>query len=342
MSEKKISVIVPCYNVSGWIDCCVKSLVEQTIGIENMECIFVDDASTDDTLEKLLAWERKFPESILVIPCRENHRQGAARNVGLSYATGKYIGFVDADDYVDAEMYGQMYQKAVELHCDVVGSFFIRERRDGKRLYRDETQLQTGVLTVLDTPEKRRQLLVRGLPSGVNTRLYRREIIWKNQLLFPEDIRYEDNYWEAVLLCAISSYYIMDACFYHYVVNEESTVMQQNASHHLDRLVIELMKVEKYKEIDVFDEYHHEIEFQFLRLFFINTIRILFVRFDNIPYDIIYDMQKWVMDLFPDYKKNPYLDDLPPLQKELLKIVEVPLTPEKIEVLAAGYRSVLK
>ena len=166
MSEKKISVIVPCYNVSEFIDRCVKSLTEQTIGIENMECIFVDDASTDDTLEKLLAWERKFPESILVIPCRENHRQGAARNIGLCHATGQYIGFVDSDDYVDAEMYEKMYQKAIDFCCDVVGSFSVRERRDGVRLYRDETQLETEVLAVVDTPEKRD--VYKALPQGTH------------------------------------------------------------------------------------------------------------------------------------------------------------------------------
>jgi Glycosyltransferases involved in cell wall biogenesis len=341
MNEKKISVIVPCYNVSEFIHRCVESLVNQTIGIEDMECIFVDDASTDDTLEKLISWEGKFPESILVVPCQENHKQGAARNVGLSYATGQYIAFLDSDDYVDARMYEAMYQKAVDLKCDVVGSFFARETRDGRQLYRDETGLETEKLVKVDTRAKRKELMVNGLPSGVNTRLYRRNLIIGNHLFFPEDIQYEDNYWGAILLEMVSSYYIIDSCFYHYVVNEASTVMEQNAVHHLDRLVIEVMKVEKYKEDGMFEEYHDEIEFNFLRLFFINTIRILFVRFDQIPYQIIYDMQGWVRELFPNYQRNPYLEKLPPLQLELLKIIQVDLTPEKIEILAQGYRGVL-
>lgn len=342
MVEKKISVIVPCYNVSEFIDRCVSSLVEQTIGIENLECIFVDDASTDDTLEKLYLWEKKYPESILVIACKENHKQGAARNVGLSYATGDYIGFVDSDDYVDREMYWQMYQKAQETGCDVVGSFFVRERRNGQKIYEENTKLERETLVCIDNRDKRRKLFLEGLPAGVCTRLYRKDVIFRNQLLFPEDIRYEDNYWGAILQCWISSYYIMDACFYHYVVNEDSTVMSRNANHHMDRLVIEMMKVEKYKELGVFDEYHDEIEYNFLRLFFINSIRILFVKFDDIPYQIIYDMQKWVKELFPYYLRNPYLTELPPLQQELLKIVEVDLSPEKIEILARGYREVLK
>lgn len=343
MNEKKISIIVPCYNVSKFIDRCVESLVEQTIGIENIECIFVDDASKDDTLDKLTAWEKKFPESILVVACEENHRQGAARNIGLSYASGPYISFVDSDDYVDVEMYERLYRKAAELGCDVVSCLSVRERRDGERLYENnKSPTDIEKLVTVDSDEDRKRLMLRGISPGVWAKLYRRELIFDHGLLFPEDIRYEDNYWGALLANVVSSYYVMDVCFYHYVVNEESTVMQQNASHHLDRLVIELMKVEKYKEIGVFDKFHDEIEINFLKLFFINTIRILFVRFDEIPYDIIYDMQHWVRELFPDYMGNPYLNTLPPLQMEILKIAGVDLTPEKIEILADGYRSVLR
>lgn len=342
MGQKKVSVIVPCYNVSEFIDRCVNSLVEQTMGIENLECIFVDDASKDDTLEKLKIWEKKYPDSILVIACKENQKQGAARNVGLSYATGDYIGFVDSDDYIDREMYEQLYQKALDTACDAVGCFYVRELQNGEQLYVNESNLEIGKLVRIDTPEKRKKLVLEGLPGGVCAGIYRRTVILENQLLFPEKICYEDNYFKAVLLFLLSSYYVMDSCFYHYVVNVDSTVMARNARHHMDRLVIEMMKIETYKEMAVFDQYHDEIEFQFLRLFFINSVRIFFTKFEQIPCQIIMDMQKWVRELFPAYSENPYLAELPPLQQELLKIVEVDLTPDKIRLLAEGYRNVLK
>lgn len=85
-----ISIIVPCYNVENYIDRCVSSLVSQTIGIENLEIILVNDASRDNTLFKLYEWEKKYPDSIMVITYDENIRQGGARNVGLSYATSDY------------------------------------------------------------------------------------------------------------------------------------------------------------------------------------------------------------------------------------------------------------
>lgn len=342
MAEKKISIIIPCYNAEEYIERCIESLVNQSIGIEALECIFVDDASTDQTLSVLMNWEKKYPESIIVIPCQENHKQGAARNIGLSYATGDYIGFVDSDDYVSKEMYEKLYEKAERFQCDVTGCLLKRERADGSIAWEEESVGYANRRVDVTSIDARKELLLHDLPGGIVSRIYRREIIFDQQLFFPEDIKYEDNYWNTFLKFLISSYFIINEPHYHYIVNEQSTVMQKDAMHHLDRLVIELMKVEECKKREWFSLYHDEIEFEFLRLYFINTIRIIFVRFAEMPYEIIFEMQNWVKELFPDYKKNPYLGHLPPLQLEILKIVEVPLTKEKIDILSEGYRKVLR
>lgn len=338
---KKISVIVPCYNVDKYIDRCVKSLVNQTLGIDDMELIFVDDASTDHTLEKLAGWEEKYPNSILVIHCEENRRQGAARNIGMQYAEGEYIGFVDSDDYVSPEMYQILYEKAAMYRCDVVGCLFVREQEDGV-IAMDGELFQPGdrYVKIQNVPE-RKQLMRSGLPGGVWCKIYSHALFADSELSFPEQIRYEDNYWSAFMLQEISDYYIVNQPLYHYIINEQSTIMRQDAAHHLDRLVIELMKVEEYQRRGLFEVYHDEIEIDFLQMYFINTIRILFVRFREIPYDIIYTMQDNVRELFPDHGVNPYLDGLPQLQRELLKMIDIPLDREKIDVLANAYRKVL-
>ena len=93
-----ISVIIPCYNVSKYLDRCMDSLLKQTIGYNKLELIFINDASTDNTLDMLLGYEEKYPDTVLVINLEENKKQGFARNLALEYATGKYIGYVDSDD----------------------------------------------------------------------------------------------------------------------------------------------------------------------------------------------------------------------------------------------------
>lgn len=338
---KKISIIIPCYNVEKYIDRCIDSLVSQTIGISSLELILIDDASTDSTLQKLQAWESRYPEAILVIPCQENGKQGTARNIGLQYASGEYIGFVDSDDYVSHEMYERLWESAVKYSCDVVGCLFVRENEDGVVRFQEPSFARGEEPVSIQTAEDRRKLLEQGLPGGVWCKIYRKDLLLDHELYFPEQILYEDNYWSAFLNFTMSSFYIINEPYYHYIIHQDSTIMQKDAIHHLDRLVIELMKVEECKRRGFFEQYHDEIEFSFLKLYFINSIRILFVRFREIPYDIIYTMQQNVRELFPSYQKNPYLHKLPPLQQEILKMVGASLNRAKIDTLARAYRRVV-
>ena len=116
--EKKISVIIPCHNAELTIDRCMESVEKQTIGVENLEIILVNDASKDKTLEKLCIWEAKYPNSIIVIDCEENKKPGGARNIGLDYAGGQYIAFADADDILEEDMYEMLFE-AADKQCDV-------------------------------------------------------------------------------------------------------------------------------------------------------------------------------------------------------------------------------
>ncbi len=87
--EEKISVIIPCYNVEKYIDRCLTSVVNQTIGLKMLEIICVNDGSTDGAWEKLCQWEKQCPENMLAVDCKENGAQGRARNIALSYASGE-------------------------------------------------------------------------------------------------------------------------------------------------------------------------------------------------------------------------------------------------------------
>ena len=103
-----LSVIVPVYNMAneGILEYCMNSLVNQTL--ESMEIIAVDDKSTDDSLNILREFEKKYPGRVKVIASPENRRQGGARNLGLKEARGRYIGFMDGDDWGAEYMFERM------------------------------------------------------------------------------------------------------------------------------------------------------------------------------------------------------------------------------------------
>lgn len=98
----QISIIIPVYNTSKYLDQCLNSLVNQTL--TDIEIICVDDCSPDDSASILQNWSEK-DSRIKVIRHAQNKRQGGARNTGIKAATADYVGFVDSDDYVSHDFY---------------------------------------------------------------------------------------------------------------------------------------------------------------------------------------------------------------------------------------------
>ena len=88
---KAVSVVVPCYNTAVYLEKCIVQLLQQTIGIDSIEIILVNDASTDEgaTWNLIKEYEQRFPETILAVTLDQNMRQGGARNIGASYASGE-------------------------------------------------------------------------------------------------------------------------------------------------------------------------------------------------------------------------------------------------------------
>lgn len=336
-----ISIVIPCYNVEQYIDRCMETIVNQTIGIENLEIILVNDASTDATLDKLKKWEEQYPEQILVISYEENLRQGGARNIGMQYASADYIGFVDSDDWIELDMYETLYQPVKQKSYDIVRGKFIREHCPGEKKIdngrREDHSIQFQQMNGFYKYNVSRIGNV-GEYGGICTAIYLKERITGNQVWFPEKVTYEDNYWSAILNLYTKNMYIVNKVVYHYYINMDSTVTTRNALHHLDRLDIETGIIEEYKKRGAFSYYHTELEYNFIKRFYLNTLYIIFTRFDYIP-DIFGYMKQMVFEYFPDYKKNPKINECTPREKELLRLLEIPdaLTVSMLERVKRAY-----
>ncbi len=335
-----ISVIIPCYNMENYIDRCVGSIVSQTIGIDNLELILVNDASTDHTLDKLKEWEARYPESLAVVTYEENLRQGGALNVGLQYAHGEYIGFAGADDWIEPDMYETLYGYAKNGGYDAVMSKFIRD--DG-----------TGTVVIDETLRsdheyhfgKRGKFYDYNIPdvgnvgeSGSNaTNIYKKSIITDNEVYYPIKTVYEDNYWGSVIRLYIGSVYVVDRILYHYFINMNSTVTSRNAIHQLDRIPVELGILEEYRRRGAFELFYHDLEWDFISRFYLNTIYIIFTRFDYIP-DVINDMRQAVWDNFPNYRDNPNISTCSARQRMLLGLLERREKLSQDELIMVKYR----
>lgn len=125
----KISVIVPCYNCEKTIEKCLDSLFSQTYN--ELEVIAVDDGSSDNTLNKLKKIAQK--DSRLKIYHQENSGPSSARNLGLSKATGEFVGFIDSDDFIRKDAYEKMIQCACEQQADLIICDYICVYPDNKQ-----------------------------------------------------------------------------------------------------------------------------------------------------------------------------------------------------------------
>lgn len=124
----KVSVIVPVYNAEKTLAKCLGNLVHQTL--QDIELILVNDCSKDDSFRILLDCESQYSEKVILVDLPENLGPGGARNVGLQYASGEYIGFVDSDDMVDVTMYEKLYTEAKKGNYDIVDCGFLDENQD--------------------------------------------------------------------------------------------------------------------------------------------------------------------------------------------------------------------
>ncbi|WP_199438677.1 bifunctional glycosyltransferase/CDP-glycerol:glycerophosphate glycerophosphotransferase [Vibrio owensii] len=114
-SKPVISIVSAVHGVEPYIDKFISSIVKQTIGINNLELILVDDCSNDGSYEKCLKWERKYPALIKLHRLDENRGQGNARNFGIQLAKGKWLNFADPDDFLDKDFFKSLI-KASKLN----------------------------------------------------------------------------------------------------------------------------------------------------------------------------------------------------------------------------------
>ena len=228
--QKKISVIVPCYNVEQFVDRCFESLKNQTIGIGNMELIFVNDASTDGTLPKILEYERQYPDDVMVINLEENRGLGAVRNIALSYATAPYIGCVDSDDWVEAEMFEKMVEALEEYNCDFVEcdwGYFSDGNEDFKKSAFEIGE--EGFYDFSNYDVKKKYIAEQLFFTSACNKVYNRSFLLEHELCFMEGKRYEDIYFCFLLILYTNSYYHISEAYYHYYQNPNGIVQQRTA-----------------------------------------------------------------------------------------------------------------
>lgn len=220
-----ISIIVPVYNVEKYLSQCIESLINQTY--TNIEIILVDDGSTD--CSGIICDKLKKKDKRINVIHKDNEGLGLARNTGLNYVNGKYVTFIDSDDYADEDLIYNLYHNISKNDADTCIGGFKRVDDLGKALYIERYENKS-----YKKSDCRKIVLARMLGScpeksdsirmSVWNVLYSVDIIQKNNIKFPservyisEDIIFDIEYYKHSQKCVL-----INTCSYNYRVNQQS------------------------------------------------------------------------------------------------------------------------
>lgn len=266
----QISVIIPCYNVERYIRHCLDSLLQQTLGWSHIQLILVDDASTDDTLRILQEYENKYSDNILLIPLEQNMGQGVARNIALDYAQGDYVGFVDADDWVEKDMYEVLYQAACRYQCDVVICECDRRKSWEETGAAKKPDPVTTLYTWENPTEKEPYIFAHRADVLCMTKLFARQFLQEHRVRFAEGLKYEDHYFGMLVLLHASSLVHIDQVLYHWYQNAQSTCM--GGKHVTDRIGVQQMLFEECGRRGFLQYYRELLEYNLYEKMVVETV----------------------------------------------------------------------
>ena len=227
-SNELVSIIVPVYNCEKYIDRCIKSLIGQTY--KNLEIIIINDGSTDNSLEIIRKYEKKDTRIKLID--KNNEGVSVARNFGIKHANGKYLTFVDADDWLELNAIEIYHNVMLEYNVDVVrGNYYLNKNAESiykkGKMYEfsnkffDSKGIQEKVV-------KRFLLSKKSITNFVMLLFIRTEIVkdiihFNEHLFMMEDVAY---YFE--LFQSINNIYFLDYPQYHYFENSDSATKSKN------------------------------------------------------------------------------------------------------------------
>ena len=252
----KVSVIVPVYNVEEYLEKCINSLINQTL--QDIEVIFVDDGSTDESKKIIEKYIQNNPKKLKYL-YKENGGLSSARNFGIPYAKGDYIAFLDSDDYIEPNMYEDMYNVAIKENSDMVECDFIWEYPN-KQKY-DCGEIYNGKKEAI---EKARVVAW--------NKLIKREIIENTKIEFPFGLRYEDVEFFYKLVPSLNKISFVKKYFIHYIQRGNSIVNTQNSK------TKDIFKVfdnvfEYYKNNNYYEQYKEQLEYSYIRLLLCSSLK---------------------------------------------------------------------
>ena len=284
-----ISIIVPIYNAEKYLNKCIDSLVNQTK--KELEFILVNDGSTDSSEDIIKSYKDKRIKYFK----NKNQGIGKTRNFGIDKATGKYLMFLDSDDYLDINACEKLYNKAIKEKSDLVVFDFYRV---------EETLKEVTINNFKSSSLKENPNLLLDINLGPCNKLIKRELIDKNNTRFNEELKYEDTPFVTEIIKNANKISKLNEYLHYYVIhsNSETTVR--------DERVFDIIKIidiirNQYKNEKYMEDVVNKLT---VRTFTNYTIQQRVQKDLKVGMKFIDEAFSYMKKNIPNYKNNKYYE----------------------------------
>ena len=220
-----VSILVPFYNVEQYIDRCIQSLIDQTY--ENIEILLIDDCSPDKSLEIAQHYSHIDPR-VKIFRYEKNRGLGGARNYGLQKATGKYLLFVDSDDYIEPNTVEVLFDKAKNNDLCVLEANYLKESEINSEVLPRKSCYSEKVFSGKEYWES-----IPIAPVVAWNKFYKLSFLIENNIVFQLR-KFEDVAFTAEVFMKAKKVMNIDFPFYHYIVRENSIMTESTSESHLE------------------------------------------------------------------------------------------------------------
>ena len=223
---KELSVIIPLYNSARWLRKCLDSVLNQDVDLQSLEVICVNDGSPDDSASIAREYQKEYPQSVIVID-QENQGPSGARNNGMRHATGKYLCFVDPDDYVEPDVFGGLVKRMEDGNLDMLRfnyrivdeNYQPLPKRDFEERFDYSSCIMSGAGFLADRLD---------IACNIWRYIYRTDLIVANGIWCFTGDYFDDTPWLPLVLLKADRLGICDTVVYDYQQRRDSLVKAES------------------------------------------------------------------------------------------------------------------
>lgn len=325
VGDFEVSVIIPCFNVETTISETIKSCLLQEKRDVRVEILCIDDGSSDNTLSVLLEWSRQYPN--IRVFGQGNKGSGAARNVGLLNAKGKYIAFMDADDYYPSyTVLDNLYHSAIKNGVSIAGGGFLSVK-DGK--------ISSNYCFPLDGYMFNERKIINysdyQFDFGYTRFIYERKLIIDNNISFPNYLRYQDPPFFVRAMDAAGKFFAVKEASYIYRIGHKKVQWnEEKICHFMDGIKENLLfsKERRYSKLHFYTYLRIKDNFQAIcELVESGHIKV-FVKFYEMVSEVDYDLLRRSDNYSFEYEylssKEEFIDKLCNYKSENVETIHFP------------------